>query len=163
MVAHGPFVARAAVHRQPAAPGRAVGPGFLRRCAIETDAYELFRRGSELLAGRHAHQAVIALERARDAAPEHASVREALARAYYGAGRPADAGAEFAKALEIDPTNDYAHFGLALCLARGGERALAVGHLRLALAMRPGVDAYRQALQRLAGDPGPGPGAPDGG
>ncbi|HYY81431.1 MAG TPA: tetratricopeptide repeat protein [Actinomycetes bacterium] len=135
----------------------------MRRCAIETDAYELFRRGSELLAGRHAHQAVIALERARDAAPEHASVREALARAYYGAGRPADAGAEFAKALEIDPTNDYAHFGLALCLARGGERALAVGHLRLALAMRPGVDAYRQALQRLAGDPGPGPGAPDGG
>ena len=51
-------------------------------------------------------------------------------------------------------------------LVVGGEGlrgALAVGHLRLALAMRPGVDAYRQALQRLAGDPGPGPGAPDGG
>ena len=36
---------------------------------IDVDTYELFRRGSELLAAGHAHQAVIALERARDAAP----------------------------------------------------------------------------------------------
>jgi tetratricopeptide (TPR) repeat protein len=92
---------------------------------------------------------VIPLEQARDVAPEHGSVREALGRAYYGAGRPAAARAEFAKALEIDPSNDYAHFGLALCLARGGERALAVGHLRLAVAMRPGVAAYRRALSRV--------------
>jgi tetratricopeptide (TPR) repeat protein len=120
---------------------------------IETEAYESFRRGVELLAGRHAHQAVVALERARDAAPDHGSVREALGRAYYGAGRPAAAGAEFAKALEIDPANDYAHFGLALCLAREGQRTLAVGHLRLALAMRPEVRAYREALDRLGDGP----------
>jgi tetratricopeptide (TPR) repeat protein len=133
---------------------------------IDADAYELFRRGSELLASRHAHQAVIPLERARDAAPEHGSVREALGRAYYGAGRPAAAEAEFAKALEIDPSNDYAHFGLALCLARGGERALAVGHLRLAVAMRPGVAAYQHALSRVqaqAAGPPEGPGESRGG
>jgi tetratricopeptide (TPR) repeat protein len=130
---------------------------------------------------------VIALERARDAAPRHGSVREALGRAYYGAGRPAAAGAEFAEAIEIDPTNDYAHFGLALCLARGGERTRALGHLRLAIAMRPGNPTYRQALSRVehqatapppgrdaapvpggpaghdpaSGDPGPGPEAAD--
>jgi Tfp pilus assembly protein PilF len=92
---------------------------------------------------------VIALEQAAQAAPGHGSVREALGRAYYGAGRPAAARAEFDKALEIDPANDYAHFGLALCLARVGERALAVGHLRLALAMRPEVAAYQRALDRL--------------
>ena len=92
---------------------------------------------------------MIALERARDAAPRHGSVREALGRAYYGAGRPAAAGAEFAEAIEIDPTNDYAHFGLALCLARGGERTRALGHLRLAIAMRPGNPAYRRALSRV--------------
>jgi tetratricopeptide (TPR) repeat protein len=92
---------------------------------------------------------VIALERARDAAPRHGSVREALGRAYYGAGRPAAAEAEFAEAIEIDPTNDYAHFGLALCLARGGERTRALGHLRLAIAMRPGNPAYRRALSRV--------------
>ena len=92
---------------------------------------------------------MIALEQARDAAPRHGSVREALGRAYYGAGRPAAAGAEFAEAIEIDPTNDYAHFGLALCLARGGERTRALGHLRLAIAMRPGNPAYRRALSRV--------------
>ena len=116
---------------------------------IDVDTYELFRRGSELLAAGHAHQAVIALERARDAAPGHGSVREALGRAYYGAGRTSAAEAEFSEALEIDPSNDYAHFGLGLCLARGGERARAVGHLRLAVVMRPEVDTYRQALDRL--------------
>lgn len=130
---------------------------------IDVDTYELFQRGSELLAGRHAHQAVIALEQARDAAPGHGSVREALGRAYYGAGRTAAAEAEFSEALEIDPSNDYAHFGLGLCLARSGKRARAVGHLRLAVVMRPEVDTYRQALDRVERQPaaerlGPEPG-----
>lgn len=92
---------------------------------------------------------MIALEQARDAAPGHGSVREALGRAYYGAGRTSAAEAEFARALEIDPSNDYAHFGLGLCLARGGQRARAVGHLRLAVVMRPEVDSYRRALDRV--------------
>jgi tetratricopeptide (TPR) repeat protein len=110
---------------------------------------------------------VIALEQARDAAPRHGSVREALGRAYYGAGRPAAAGAEFAEAIEIDPTNDYAHFGLALCLARGGERTRALGHLRLAIAMRPGNPAYLRALSRVehqvtARSPGRAAGGPGG-
>ena len=121
----------------------------IRRETIDADTYELFQRGSQLLAAGHAHQAVISLEQARDAAPGHGSVREALGRAYYGAGRTSAAEAEFAQALEIDPSNDYAHFGLGLCLARSGKRARAVGHLRLAVAMRPEVDSYRQALDRL--------------
>jgi Flp pilus assembly protein TadD len=136
---------------------------------IDLDTYELFRRGSELLAAGHAHQAVISLEQARDAAPGHGSVREALGRAYYGAGRTSAAEAEFAEALEIDPSNDYAHFGLGLCLARGGERTRAVGHLRLAVAMRPEVDTYRRALDRVerqgggeASGPGGGQGRRDG-
>jgi tetratricopeptide (TPR) repeat protein len=115
----------------------------------EADAYELFRRGTELLAGRHAYQAAMVLEQARDLAPEHGSVREALGRAYYASGRPREAQAQFAKALEIDPSNDYAHFALALCLARDGERVRALGHLRLALAMRPDVDAYQRAFERV--------------
>jgi tetratricopeptide (TPR) repeat protein len=153
-----PFVARSAA-RPPA--GLHARP-IRREVPIGADAYELFRRGSELLAARHAHQAVIALEQARDAAPGHGSVREALGRAYYGAGRPAAAGAEFAKAIEIDPTNDYAHFGLALCLTRRGERTRALGHLRLAVAMRPDNPSYQQALARVehqATAPPPGPGA----
>lgn len=114
----------------------------------DPSAYELFQRGRELLAGRHAHQAVIVLERARAMEPAKASVCETLARAYYAAGRPGDALDAFATVLELDPTDDYAHFGIALCLARGGEPARAVGHLRLALAMRPGIPAYETALSR---------------
>ena len=132
---------------------------------IDLDTYELFQRGSELLAAGHAHQAVISLERARDAAPGHGSVRDALGRAYYCAGRTSAAEAEFAEALEIDPSNDYAHFGLGLCLARSGEWTLAVGHLRLAVAMRPEVDTYRQALERVQrqrGRDAPGPGGTEG-
>jgi tetratricopeptide (TPR) repeat protein len=145
MLGHGPFVASSAA-RPPTEPlVRPIQP----EGPIDADTYELFRRGSQLLAARHAHQAVIALEQARDAAPRHGSVREALGRAYYGAGQTAAAGAEFAEAIEIDPTNDYAHFGLALCLARGGERTRALGHLRLAIAMRPGNLAYRRALSRV--------------
>jgi Flp pilus assembly protein TadD len=124
-------------------------PARLEVIALEADAYELFRTGTELLAGHNPHQAVTVLERARALVPEKASVSEALGRAYYEAGRPGDARTAFAKVLELDPTNDYAHFGLALCLSRAGERVLAAGHLRLALAMRPGVAAYEEALARI--------------
>jgi len=129
---------------------------------MEPDPYELFRRGTELLAGDHAHQAATVLERAHRLLPGKGSVSEALGRAYYACGRPADARAQFAEALEIDPTNDYAHFGLALCLARVGEPTLAAGHLRLALAMRPDVAVYQEALARVtAGRPRSVPGATD--
>jgi tetratricopeptide (TPR) repeat protein len=123
---------------------------------MESHPYELFRRGTELLAEDHAHQAVTVLERAYRLLPGKGSVCEALGRAYYQSGKPAAARAQFAEVLEIDPTNDYAHFGLALCLARVGEPKLAAGHLRLALAMRPGVAAYEEALARLTGTAFPG-------
>jgi Flp pilus assembly protein TadD len=124
---------------------------------MESNPYELFRRGTELLAEDHAHQAATVLERAQRLLPGKGSVNEALGRAYYRCGRPADARAQFAEVLELDPTNDYAHFGLALCLARVGEPTLAAGHLRLALAMRPGVAAYEEALARITAGPRPGP------
>ena len=37
-------------------------------------------------------------------------------------------------------------------VARDGKRARAVGHLRLAVVMRPEVDSYRQALDRVQGE-----------
>jgi tetratricopeptide (TPR) repeat protein len=116
---------------------------------MESHPYELFRRGTELLAKDHAHQAVTVLERAHRLLPGNGSVSEALARAYYRSGQPAAARAQFAEVVETDPANDYAHFGLALCLARVGEPKLAAGHLRLAMAMRPGVAAYEAALARV--------------
>ena len=111
--------------------------------------YALWRRGCALFEDRHYHQAVVVLERARRQEPGKASIREALARAYYSSGRPDAAREEFEAALEIDPTNDYAHFGLALCLERTGEIATARGHAKLAVVMRPEDENYRRALERI--------------
>ena len=91
------------------------------------------------------------LSRAKLIEPEKASIREALARALFQAGRMSRARREFAKAVAIDPVNDYAHFGLALACERTGQRMRAIGHLKLAIAMRPGMSDYERALARLAG------------
>ena len=117
----------------------------------EGSAYALFAKGSRLLQDGHPHQAVMFLSRAKLIEPEKASIREALARALYLAGRMNRARREFAKAVAIDPVNDYAHFGLALACERTGQRMRAIGHLKLAIAMRPGVRHYERALARLAG------------
>jgi Flp pilus assembly protein TadD len=123
---------------------------------VEADAYELFERGKSLLAGRHAHQAATVLERAQALVPDRGSVCEALGRAYYASGRFDQARAQFAKAVELDPANDYGHFGLALCLLKTGERDLALGHLRLAVVMRPDSEAYRSAMRRADAGTGDG-------
>lgn len=114
-------------------------------------AYDLVSRAGEFLRTGHPHQAAMLLTEAKLIEPEKGSIREALGRAHYLCGRPARARREFAKAVEIDPVNDYAHFGLALSCARTGERTRAIAHLKLAIAMRPTAEEYREALDRIAG------------
>ncbi|HEX9467803.1 MAG TPA: tetratricopeptide repeat protein [Acidimicrobiia bacterium] len=115
-------------------------------------AYDAFQEGVRLLASDNPHAAVIALERARDLEPDKGSIREALARAYFRCRRFPAARAEFAEAVEIEPVNDYAHFGLGLCLSRQGDRLGARRHLKLAVAMRPDHKDYRDALSRVVDD-----------
>jgi len=114
-------------------------------------AYESFRDGRDLLAAGNAHAAVVALERARALEPEKASVRETLARAYYRTRRYEAAAAEFATTVELDPVNDYAHFGLGLALRQTRDLVGARRHLRIAAAMRPDNADYRKALADLVG------------
>jgi len=111
-------------------------------------AYDAFQEGTRLLASEDARAAVVALEWARELEPDQGSVRETLARAYYRTGRFGAARGEFERAVEIDPVNDYAHFGLGLCLLHEGDRLGARRHLKLAVAMRPGQPDYQQALAR---------------
>jgi len=117
----------------------------------EPDVYELVNKGLGLLAGGHNHQAAVILEKARRMEPSKASIREALARALYNSGQTRRAAEEFACTLDLDPADDYANFGLALCRARLGDKASAIGLLKIALAMRPESEDYRVALHRLAG------------
>lgn len=124
---------------------------FNSKPTLQGTAYELFSRGVRFLDDGHPHQAAMYLSRAKLLEPEKASIREALGRALYMSGRMLRARREFAKAVQIDPADDYAHFALALACERTGQRARALGHIKLALVMRPGVGDYEQALQRLAG------------
>lgn len=115
------------------------------------EVYDLFARGTTLLRDGHPHQAALVLGRAKRLEPDKASIREALGRALYMSGRVWHARREFARAVQIDPANDYAHFALALACERTGARTRALGHLKLALVMRPGTADYERALARLAG------------
>ncbi|HEV7863930.1 MAG TPA: tetratricopeptide repeat protein [Acidimicrobiia bacterium] len=109
-----------------------------------------FQEGSRLLDSGNTHAAVVALERARDLEPDKGSIREALARAYFRSRRIEEARIEFEMVLELDPVNDYAHFGLGLCLLRSGDRDAARGHLKMATIMRPDHEAYQDALRQAS-------------
>ncbi len=114
------------------------------------EAYARFQEGSRLLDSGNVHAAVVALERARELEPEKGSIREALARAYFRSQQVDAARVEFEKVLELDPVNDYAHFGLGMCLLRKGDRAAARGHLKMATIMRPEEEAYQDALRQAS-------------
>ncbi len=113
--------------------------------------YELVARAREFLETGHPHQAAMLLSRAKMIEPDKGSIREALGRALYLSGRTAGARREFAKAVQLDPVNDYAHFALGLSCARTGQRTRAIAHLKLAVVMRPTVPEYREALARIEG------------
>jgi Flp pilus assembly protein TadD len=112
-------------------------------------AYELFRRGSRLLAQHHPGAAAVVLERAARLEPGKASILEALGRAYYNQGRPALAADRFRQIVERDPVAHYSHFGLGLAYRRLGETDAARRHLKLAVALKPENEDYRRALGRL--------------
>ena len=115
------------------------------------EAYTAFQEGVRLLDSADVHAAAVALERARDLEPDKGSIRETLARAYFRSGRYAAAVTEFDRAVELDPVNDYAHFGLGLSLLRVGDSDRARAHLKLAIAMRP-LEEYRAALAEIGDD-----------
>ena len=108
--------------------------------------YEWYRRGLDLLSQGNAAAAAQLLDRVAEAEPDSRSVREALARAQFDAGRYADARDSFAVIVDANPTDDYAHFGLGLAATRTGDISTAVEHLALAVAMRPDLAHYRRAL-----------------
>jgi tetratricopeptide (TPR) repeat protein len=109
--------------------------------------YEWYQRGLQLLANGDPAAAALLLGRAAQAEPGSRSVLEALARAQYDAGRYQEAIASFTELIAVNPTDDYAQFGLGLAASRAGELRMAAEHLALAVAMRPDVGHYARALR----------------
>jgi tetratricopeptide (TPR) repeat protein len=112
-------------------------------------AYELFQRGSQMLAQRHFGASAVLLERALALEPGKASILEALGQAYFNQGSFELAADHFAAIVDADPVAHYAHFGLGLSRARLGDRMVARRHLRMAVLLKPENEAYQAALARF--------------
>lgn len=112
------------------------------------DVYELFSRGSALLADGHFHQATVPLRRASQLSPESTSIREALGRALFQTQHYNEAAEEFQAIVERAPTNDYALFCLGRCLQMLGRHAEAQQPLALAACMQPERRDYRAYRDR---------------
>jgi len=112
-------------------------------------AYELFRKGSELLEAGDFMAAAVSLERARSLEPDKSSIREALGRAYFRSARFEQAAEEFAAVVERHPVNDYAHFCLGRSLEKTGRTNEARRHAALAAHMRPDRKDYQAFRNRL--------------
>lgn len=113
--------------------------------------YTLYRKGIELLEDGSFEEASVPLAEAARQAPEKASVREALGRAYFRSSRFAEAAREFAAIVETHPVNDYAHFCLGRALTLTGNKERARHHLALAANLRPERRDYRIYRQRASG------------
>jgi Flp pilus assembly protein TadD len=111
--------------------------------------YNLFQQGREHLRNRRPAQATVALEKAKKREPDKASIREALAIAYFRLRRWEEAEREFRAVLEISPTDDYAHHWLGRCLEHQGKDKEAQGHYRLANSLRPGRKRYAARIRDL--------------
>ena len=113
----------------------------------EGSVYDWYHRGLQLLGERNPEAAATLLARAAEAEPGSRSILEALARAQHDAGYYADAIASFTRLIAVNPTDDYAHFGLGLAADKAGALQLAAEHLALAVAMRPDLGHYARALR----------------
>jgi tetratricopeptide (TPR) repeat protein len=111
------------------------------------EAYDWYVRGQELLKSGNPAAAAQLLRHAADAEPGSRAAREALARALFDARQYTEARAVFATIIAENPSDDYAHFGLGLAALRSGEHRVAVEHLSLAVAMKPGEHHYATALR----------------
>ncbi len=158
---------RAAAHlRRKSAGGaarraRAAGPADLwsggvsmsegydeRRGTPAGEVYDWYRRGVALLDSGNPAAAAHLLERAQLGEPDSLSIREALARALFDAGRYEAAADAFGSIIASRPDDDYARFGLGLTLSRLGRPGAAVEHLAMAAVMRPQRREYLEALRQ---------------
>jgi len=108
------------------------------------NAYDLYRRGQELLAYGDYAAAAIPLARARDMHPDKSSVREELGRALFHTGRYREAAEEFDAVANRAPTNDYALFCLGRSLQLLGRHQEACRPLAIAACLRPERSEYRR-------------------
>ena len=112
------------------------------------DSYNLFTRARDLMKKNDFLNASFLLEKAKNREPEKSSIREALAISYFNMGFYRSAKKNFDKAIAIDATNDFAHYGMGLCLVKENKLNRALGHFKIAKFMKPNSPVYNKAVKR---------------
>lgn len=110
--------------------------------------YSLLQQGRELLEEGNPAQAAVLLERARSREPTKGSILELLGRAYFGYQQYEEAAWRFDEAIQVNPTNDYAHYCLGLCCLKLQKNGEAGRHFKIAWSLRP-CDEYREKAARF--------------
>jgi Flp pilus assembly protein TadD len=126
-----------------------------------SETYDLFQQGREHLRKGMPAQATVSLEKAKKREPDKASIREALGIAYFRLQRWDEAEAEFRALLELQPTEDYAHYALGRVLEKQGRDQEANGHYKLASSLRPQSKHYASRILDLPRDEGENQGGDD--
>jgi tetratricopeptide (TPR) repeat protein len=115
-----------------------------------SEVYFLFKKGKILAGKGRCLEAIMLLEKAKNLEPKKGSIREFLASSYYNCGFYESARRNFMTAIEIDASNDFAHYGLGLCLIRENKLTRAAGHFKLAAIMNPSSKKYKEILNKIA-------------
>ena len=113
----------------------------------ESETYDLFQKGRAHLKRGMPAQATVSLEKAKRAEPRSRSIREALGIAYFRIGRWEEAEAEFRVLVELDPSDEFAHYALGRALVNQGRRKEAMPHIKLGRALRPRTPDDGEALE----------------
>jgi tetratricopeptide (TPR) repeat protein len=116
---------------------------------MKENTYILFYRAKDLMKNNDFLNASLLLEKAVGLEPEKGSVREALAICYYNMGFYSSSKSHFIKALQIDASNDFAHYGMGMCLLKEKSFSRALGHFKIAKFMKPGFRIYEDAIRRF--------------
>jgi len=114
------------------------------------NAYKLFIKGKKYADNNDHIKAVMLFEKAIKLEPMKGSIREALATSCFNCGLYEEAKKHFCKALNIDSANDFAHYGLGFCLVKEGDSGNAIGHFKIACAMKPLNKNYSDAIVRYS-------------
>ena len=113
------------------------------------EVYEWYQRAKDLLESGNPHAALLLIDRIMSAEPQSSSIMEMYARALFDTSDFRAASMAFDVLMQLQPDNDYAHFGKGLCLWRMQQFVQARDELGMASAMRPDRLEYARAFGQV--------------
>lgn len=150
-------VSASALPRQ--APLPSTRPVSADVAAASAEVHERFQQGVAMLHARRFDLAVVALRRATELAPRLPAPHANLGYAYVGLQDWPAARSEFERAIDLQPRQVNAYYGLALVADAQGDRASAVGAMRTYVHLAPAGDPFvpkaRAALWEWQSAPSP--------